>query len=75
MYSEPSTKLAEHGGFLNQDTNVGLLVSMPGASRRTVKTPVATTQVAPTILKALGIDPSSLQSVQMEHTEALPWLP
>jgi len=75
MYSEPSTKLAEHGGFLDQDTDVSLLVSIPGAQGQTVKTPVATTQVAPTILKALGLDPNSLQSVQIEHTEVLPWLP
>jgi hypothetical protein len=31
-------------------------------------------QVAPTILKALGLDPNALQSVVMEGTEVLPGL-
>jgi hypothetical protein len=34
--------------------------------------PVATTQIAPTILKLLGLDPNQLKSVQIEHTAALP---
>ena len=37
--------------------------------------PVETTQVAPTILLALGLDPNALQSVKMEHTQVLPDLP
>jgi hypothetical protein len=37
-----------------------------------VTTPVETMQVAPTILKALGLDPNSLQSVVEEGTEVLP---
>ncbi len=30
--------------------------------------------VAPTILKALGLDPHSLQAVRLEHTPVLPGL-
>jgi hypothetical protein len=41
----------------------------------TVNTPVQTAQVAPTILKVLGLDPHSLKSVQLEHTQVLPGLP
>ena len=52
-----------------------MLVSNPNFQHKTVTTPVATTQVAPTILKALGLAPSSLQAVQKEHTQALPGLP
>ena len=37
-----------------------------------VKTPVTTAQVAPTILRALDIDPNSLNSVRVEHTRVLP---
>jgi len=37
-----------------------------------VKTPVATSQVAPTILRALEIDPDALKSVRVEHTAVLP---
>jgi hypothetical protein len=40
----------------------------------TVKTPVATSQVAPTILQALDIEPESLKSVVVEHTPVLPGL-
>jgi hypothetical protein len=36
---------------------------------------VQTKQVAPTILKALGLDPASLQAVQKEGTQELPGLP
>jgi hypothetical protein len=38
----------------------------------TVTTPVETMQVAPTILKALGLNPNALQSVQQEGTAVLP---
>jgi hypothetical protein len=67
-----SAKLAEHGGFAFYDSNVALLVSNPGLSRRTVKAPVVTTQVAPTILKLLGLNPGALQAVQHEKTDELP---
>jgi len=35
---------------------------------------VETTQVAPTILKLLGLNPGSLQAVQREGTQVLPGL-
>jgi hypothetical protein len=34
--------------------------------------PVATTQIAPTILTLLGLDPHALQALQIECTQALP---
>ncbi len=74
-YSGSTKKLAEHGGFSHDDTNVIMLLSNPGFSAKMVTSPVETEQVAPTILKALGLDPNSLQSVQMEHTQVLPDLP
>jgi len=37
-----------------------------------LKTPVLTSQVAPTILRALGLDPEALKSVQIEQTSVLP---
>lgn len=40
----------------------------------TVTSPVQTAQVAPTILKALGLGPNDLQAVQSEHTRVLPGL-
>jgi hypothetical protein len=74
IYTGSTAKNAEHGGFNYSDTNVGLVVSNPGLHARTVKTPVASSQVAPTILKALGLDPDQLNSVRKEGTPILPFL-
>jgi hypothetical protein len=71
-YTGSKTKNAEHGGFSFGDTNVGLIVSNPGIAAHTIKSPVETSQVAPTILQSLGIDPQKLNSVRVEKTEALP---
>ena len=73
-YSGSSKKLAEHGGFSHDDTNVIMLVSNPSIPASTITTPVETMQVAPTILQALGLNPSSLQSVVAEGTQVLPSL-
>ncbi|MGA7633103.1 MAG: hypothetical protein WCB11_20250 [Terriglobales bacterium] len=73
-YSGSTKKQAEHGGFAHDDTNVMMLVSNPSIAANTVTIPVTTMQVAPTILKALGLNPLALQSVQQEGTEALPKL-
>ena len=72
IYTGSTKKNAEHGGFSFGDTNVGLIVSNPGFDARVIKSPVATSQVAPTILQALRIDPTELKSVRVEHTEVLP---
>ena len=73
-YSGSSKKLAEHGGFSRDDSNVMMLLSNPSFSPKTVTSPVETTQVAPTILAALGLDPNDLQAVQIEGTQVLPGL-
>ena len=75
IYTTSTAKNAEHGGFSFGDTNVGLIVSNPSIKPSLIKSPVETSQVAPTILQALGIDPSSLKSVQVEQTTVLPGLP
>src|SRR5271168_4334675 len=58
-YSSSTKKLAEHGGFAHDDTNVVLLLSNPSFQPRTVSAAVGTVQVAPTILGALGINPNA----------------
>ncbi len=73
-YSGSSKKLAEHGGFSHDDTNVMMLVSNQGFSAETVTSPVETMQIAPTILAALGLDPDKLTAVQKEGTQILPGL-
>ncbi len=72
IYTTSVFKNAEHGGFNYSDTNVGLIVSNPKFNPQVIKTPVATSQVAATILKALGIDPSELDAVRIEGTRPLP---
>jgi hypothetical protein len=74
IYTGSKSKQMEHGGFAFDDTNVMLLVSNPSLKQRTVTSWVETTQVAPTILQILGLDPSSLDAVRMEGTPVLPGL-
>ena len=71
-YSGSTAKHAEHGGFAHDDTNVVLLLSHPDFGAQTVRAAVGTVQVAPTILEALGLDPSALDAVQAEGTSVLP---
>jgi hypothetical protein len=76
IYSNSKAKVAEHGGFADPDTHVALLVADGG--RWGTSTPaynneaVQTTQVAPTILTTLGLDPQRLDAVRAEKTPALP---
>jgi len=51
------------------------LISNPRLHAETLTALVQTTQVAPTILRALGLNPNELQSVRMEATQELPGLP
>jgi hypothetical protein len=67
-------KVAEHGGFSFGDTNVGLIVSNRALDPQVVKAPVFTSQVAATILKSLGIEPTELLSVKKEGVVVLPFL-
>jgi Type I phosphodiesterase / nucleotide pyrophosphatase len=71
-YSGSTAMIGDHGGFAHDDTNVLLLVANPGFTPLTVSDSTATTQVAPTILKALGLSPTLLDAVRIEGTSALP---
>src|SRR5579885_3323448 len=71
-YTGSSKKQEEHGGFSHDDTNVVLLLANPKFKAETVRTAVGTAQVAPTILKALGLNPQALDAVRIEGTAALP---
>ncbi len=74
VYTGGTKKIAEHGGMDVQDRNVPIVVAGGRDGRRghTVATPVETTQIAPTILSALGLDPRSLKAVRLEGTRVLP---
>ena len=71
-YTGSHKKLEEHGGFAHDDTNVMLMLSNPGFAPQTVYATVGTAQVAPTVLKALHIDPTLLDAVRLEGTGVLP---
>ena len=75
IYTGGQKKVAEHGGFAEDDRHVMLLVSNPKYRASTFVDQVEVRQVAPTIVKALGLDITQLNSVQLEHTETLPGLP
>jgi hypothetical protein len=70
-----ASKIGEHGGFDDDCAHIALLVVSPGMHGDSVITPVCATEVAPTILSALGLDPTQLQAVQIEKTQSLPGLP
>jgi len=73
VYTGKQGKIAEHGGANPQDRDVPLLVSGAPIGRHELDGRwVETTQIAPTILKLLGLDPDALQAVQIEHTALLP---
>ena len=71
-YSGSTSMIGDHGGFAHDDTNVMLLVANPAFKARTVSAVVATRQVAPTIVKALGLNPQALDAVRAEGTPVLP---
>src|SRR5579859_1186811 len=73
VYTGKKAKIAEHGGDAPADRDVPILVSAPGIDHgRTVDRSVETTQIAPTILALLGLDPDALSAVRAEHTQVLP---
>ena len=63
VYTDEQKKVAEHGGFAHDDTNLIMLLSNPSFAPETVYMPVQTALVAPTILVALGLDPKKLKLV------------
>jgi hypothetical protein len=71
-YVGGSSVLGDHGGFAYDDTNVIMLVEHPHFRAQTVSSAATTAQVAPTILKALGLNPKALDAVRAEGTAVLP---
>ena len=71
-YSGSTTMIEDHGGFSHDDTNVMMLVANPRLKASTVSVTTTTTQVAPTIVKVLGLDPTALDAVREEGTAVLP---
>jgi hypothetical protein len=61
-----------HGGMLDQDTHVALMLSGVPLTGRSDPTYVPTTQLAPLLLRALGIEKFDLRALHVEHSPALP---
>ncbi len=74
IYTDSGKKIAEHGGMSDDDRKVALLVVGGNPKAAVVDDAVETRQIAPTALKALGVDPSALDSVRAEQTAVLPGL-
>jgi hypothetical protein len=74
IYSGSTKKIAEHGGGSLDDTNVALLVAGASVEPGAVDDLVETRQIAPTILRALGLNRNALDAVHQEHTHDLPGL-
>jgi arylsulfatase A-like enzyme len=72
VYTGGKGKIAEHGGAAPDDRDVPLVVSGRTGHHRVIGDGVQTTQIAPTILALLGLDPHALQAVRQEHTQVLP---
>jgi Type I phosphodiesterase / nucleotide pyrophosphatase len=73
IYAGPSaTKLAEHGGFNDDDVDTPVLLFLPGLPETHIDTPVRNRQVAPTVLLTLGLNPGSLAGAVAENTQVLP---
>lgn len=79
FFGDATKKRAEHGGFTDADTHVALIAgstSLPANLQGTtdIQDVVSTTQIAPTTLEALGLDPKQLLGVQIDGTKDLPGL-
>ncbi len=73
VYTGGKGKIAEHGGADPQDRHVPLVISgQPVSDQGVLRGHVETTQIAPTILKLLGLDPDALRAVRIERSAALP---
>lgn len=73
VYTGGTSKIAEHGGASPTDRNVPIVVTGPGGGSEhgTADEPVQTAQIAPTVLRSLGLDPSELAAVRTESTTGL----
>jgi len=71
--SSVSSKKCEHGSFSEESTHVPLVMAGPRvAADKTVTDAVDLREVAPTIMKALGLKDHDLDAVRLEHTHRLP---
>jgi hypothetical protein len=72
VYAATNAKLVDHGSGSAEDTHVPLVIVEPGRKGgRTLECPVSLRQIAPTVLRALGLKEDLLDAVRLEGTERL----
>jgi hypothetical protein len=77
VYTGGKGKIAEHGGASAADRNVPIVVwgaAVVPCKAHVNTQAVYTTQIAPSILHLLGLDPNRLQAVRDQGTKTLPGL-
>ncbi|CAG8823536.1 8581_t:CDS:2, partial [Gigaspora margarita] len=72
IYSLSTAKIAEHGGFNEDDFHVPIIVFNPKIKGSVNCEKFETTSIAPFILSALGLDEKELEAVVKENTPTLP---
>jgi predicted AlkP superfamily pyrophosphatase or phosphodiesterase len=72
IFTTSKKKMAEHGGLSNDDRNVACFFSHPSLKKTVFDEMVATTQIAPTVLRVLGLDPRELEAVVAQGVQVLP---
>lgn len=71
IYTTSTAKIAEHGGLSDDDRKVACFVSGSGLKKTVFDQKVSTRQVAPTVLKVLGLNPEELQGAKIQGTPLL----
>ncbi|CZR56259.1 uncharacterized protein PAC_06147 [Phialocephala subalpina] len=71
IYTTSTAKIAEHGGLSDDDRKVACFASASNLQKTVYDHKVYTKEFAPTILKALGLDPMALQGVVAESGKVI----
>lgn len=69
------SKIAEHGGDNEDDVHTVLIVARKGTLPIETKTPVTNYQVAPSIVKVLGLSLNNLDAYRIQNVQPLPLAP
>lgn len=72
VYTTSKAKISEHGGLSDDDRHVTCFAANPNLKAMTFAGRVNTTQIAPTVLKALGLNPNELMAVNKTGVQVLP---
>lgn len=71
IYTTSTAKIAEHGGLSDDDRKVACFASATNLEKTVYDHKISTRQFAPTILKALGLDPKNLKGAEAEDVHEL----